>query len=154
MHRRLRHSDLGRVYEPCGIWDEIVVVFLRDLRRGLFRLRGPADMRHVLQRMALCRLVDRVRHDRWEMDGTDRSADSEQRMADMPADEDPAERVSQQELLDMIRNRLSPKQWQMVWSWAQGESWDNIAATVGGTAEDVRKQLSRTIHHLREELTV
>jgi RNA polymerase sigma-70 factor (ECF subfamily) len=60
--------------------------------------------------------------------------------------------VSQRELLEMVRGRLSAEEREVADLRAQGLDWEAVAGTLGGTAEGRRKQLARAVSRVGQEL--
>jgi hypothetical protein len=68
------------------------------------------------------------------------------------ADPTPSRIVASRELLAVVRARLSPEERQVADLRSLGEEWNAIADRLGGTAEARRKQLSRALDRVSEEL--
>jgi hypothetical protein len=66
--------------------------------------------------------------------------------------ESPSQVVSNRELLELFRNRLSEEELRIADLRALGHDWAAIAEAFGGTAEGRRKQLNRAIARVSAEL--
>jgi RNA polymerase sigma-70 factor (ECF subfamily) len=64
----------------------------------------------------------------------------------------PSEQVGRQELLLLVRQRLSPEENQIAQLRGQGCSWSEVAARLGGTAEARRMQLARALDSVARAL--
>jgi hypothetical protein len=67
-------------------------------------------------------------------------------------DESPSDLVAGEELLREFRNRLTEEERQLADRRAQGGEWTAIAVEVGGTPEGCRKQLTRAIDRVLQQL--
>jgi len=67
-------------------------------------------------------------------------------------DVSPSDLVAGQELLREFRSRLSEEERQLADRRAQGGEWTAIAAELGGTPEGCRKQLTRAIDRVLQQL--
>jgi hypothetical protein len=64
----------------------------------------------------------------------------------------PSEEVAAQELLREFRRRLSAEERQLSELRADGVAWAEVAARLGGTAEGRRRQLTRAVKRVAQEL--
>ena len=60
--------------------------------------------------------------------------------------------VANEELIQEFHKRMSPDEWRIAERRTQGLAWDAIAAELGGTSEACRKQLSRAVDRVSQEL--
>jgi hypothetical protein len=60
--------------------------------------------------------------------------------------------VANDELIREFRKRMSPEELQIAERRKQGQNWETIAAELGGTGESFRKQLSRAVDRVSQEL--
>jgi DNA-directed RNA polymerase specialized sigma24 family protein len=66
----------------------------------------------------------------------------------------PGSMVAHRELLKMVRDRLNDQENEIAEHRLKGCSWDEISQKLGGTAEAIRKQFSRAIDRVTNELGV
>ena len=64
----------------------------------------------------------------------------------------PCHLVAGKELLNEIHARLTAEERQLADLRSQGQSWADVAAEMGGTAESRRKQLTRSLDRISQEL--
>jgi DNA-directed RNA polymerase specialized sigma24 family protein len=64
----------------------------------------------------------------------------------------PTEQVAWQELIQIVRSRLTEEERQLSDLRAAGCEWTEIAAKVGGTGEAARKRLERAFDRVAQEL--
>jgi DNA-directed RNA polymerase specialized sigma24 family protein len=60
--------------------------------------------------------------------------------------------VANKELLEQAQRRLSAQECQLVELRRKGLSWDEIAASLGGTAGGLRNQLARALDRVAQDL--
>jgi DNA-directed RNA polymerase specialized sigma24 family protein len=65
---------------------------------------------------------------------------------------DMARLVAGRDLLDEVRRRLSAEERQIADLRGQGRSWPEVAAALGGTPEARRKQLTRAVDLIAQQL--
>ena len=64
----------------------------------------------------------------------------------------PSEQLANQEVLDALRQQLTSEERQIASLRADGSSWDEVAAALGGTAQARRMQLTRGVERAAREL--
>ena len=64
----------------------------------------------------------------------------------------PAEQAAARELLAKVRGRLSDEERQLAEMRGRGDSWAEIAAALGGSAEALRKRLARALDRVLRQL--
>jgi DNA-directed RNA polymerase specialized sigma24 family protein len=69
-------------------------------------------------------------------------------------DPSPSSVVAGKELLDEVRQRLNEEERQLVELRSQGLSWEEVAASQGGTAGARRNQLTRALDRVAVELGI
>jgi DNA-binding CsgD family transcriptional regulator len=62
--------------------------------------------------------------------------------------------VAARELVPEVHRRLSPEERRLVEWRGQGLAWEEIAASLDGSAEALRKKLTRALDRVTEELGV
>ena len=64
----------------------------------------------------------------------------------------PSQIASGKELLHEVQRRLSEEERELAHRRAQGQTWDEIAAEMGGTPDGRRVQLARALDRVSQEL--
>jgi RNA polymerase sigma-70 factor (ECF subfamily) len=150
---RLRDPKLRRLFDETDVCQSVMASFFVRAAAGQFELDGPEQLHRLLVQMGRNKLVAQVRRHRA------RRRDC-RRVEELPADgaaaagagPSPSQAVSWRELLEQFRGRLSAEERQLADLRAQGRSWADIAALVGGTADSRRVQLSRAAARVAREL--
>jgi RNA polymerase sigma-70 factor (ECF subfamily) len=150
---RLRMTDprLGRLFDSLDISQSVLASFFVRAAAGQFDLERPEDLLRLLTRMAHHKVVSQARKQRA------RAADC--RRAETGALEgvgaagpDPSRLVAGRDLLDKVQQCLSPEERQVAGLRGEGRSWPEVAAALGGTPEARRKQLTRALDRVVQQL--
>jgi RNA polymerase sigma factor (sigma-70 family) len=152
----LRNTRLGRLVDAGDVWQVVLLRFFTLASNGHFDLDDPAQLLHLLQKIATNELRDQAR---WgsrerrsltrELAGNDRALGA---VADWHAG--PAQVAEEHDLLDNVLHRLHRKERELAVGWAEGKDWDELARETGGTAESARKQFARAMTRLAGQLSV
>jgi RNA polymerase sigma-70 factor (ECF subfamily) len=150
---RLRDPRLRRIFDSMDICQSVLASFFVRAAVGDFDLGEPRQLIQLLVGMARNKLANRVRHHQRKRRDVRRvgSSDPEEEMT-AELQESPSQVVSNRELLELFRNRLSDEERRIADLRALGHDWAAIAEAFGGTADGRRKQLSRAIARVSSEL--
>ena len=120
---------------------------------GQYDLERPEQLLHLLVNMSRKKLIDRARQETAERRDHRRLApgglEGKEITTNRPT---PSEEVAAAELLDEFRRRLSDEERHLAEQRAAGKDWPQIAAECGGSAEALRKKLTRAIDRVGQEL--
>jgi RNA polymerase sigma factor (sigma-70 family) len=145
---RLHLTDprLRRYLDSVDIFQSVFANFFVRVAGGQFDLREPDQLLRLLVTMARHKIIDHARRP------ANRAADAPawEGLAD-PGDS-PSSVVIQQELLREMRRRLTDEERALAEMRAQGRSWADIAAALGGTADGLRKKVERALARVCREL--
>ncbi len=150
---RLRNPSLQRVFDSTDVCQSVLASFFVRAAIGEFDLDEPRQLVALLIGMARNKLAEQVRYHQRGRRDVRRSAGAEAgaHLAG-PTDETPSQLVAARELLDLFRLRLTEDERRVAELRAQGCDWAAVAAALGGTAEGRRKQLSRAVARVEQEL--
>ncbi len=150
---RHRNPQLRRVFDSMDVCQSVLASFFVRAAVGEFDLDEPGRLIALLVGMARNKLAQQVRfHQRRRRDVRRvESAEAGREIAG-PTDESPSQLVSQRELLELFRGRLSDEERQIAELRKRGHDWAAVAEALGGTAEGRRKQLARAIARVEQEL--
>ena len=152
---RLRLSDpaLLRVFDSMDICQSVLASFFVRAASGQYELESPGHLLKLLLGMARHKLKHQVRKQRAQRRDHRRLAAASVEEF-MPADSvpTPSQLVAGKELLHEFQSRLTPEERQLADLRALGRSWAEIAAEMGGSAEARRKQLTRGLDRIGQEL--
>ena len=153
--RRIREGDEAAA-------EELVKLYEREIRleiRTRLRLRNP-NLQRVFDSADVCqsvlarnKLAEQVRfHQRRRRDVRRVDGSEAGDILANPADETPSQVVAIRELFEAVRERLSEEELKVAELRCQGLPWEAVAAALGGTPEGRRKQLSRAITRVEQEM--
>jgi RNA polymerase sigma-70 factor (ECF subfamily) len=149
---RLDHSGLRRLLDSADICQSVLANFFVRMAAGQFALDTPEQLVKLLTTMARNKLIDQVhrqqaaRRDHRRQRAGPEAADVRDRAPS------PSQVVAYQDLLRAVRDRLTAEERQLADLRAQGRSWPEIAALVGGHADALRFRLSRALDRVTQEL--
>lgn len=150
---RLEDRRLARAFDSMDVCQSVMASFFVRAAAGQFDLREPDQLVKLLVRMARNKLASSAR-------GQNRQRRDHRRLADGDAgldlvaggDPTPSQVVSNRELLDVMRARLTDEERAVADLRAQGLEWGEIAERLGGTAAGRRMQLGRAVDRVAREL--
>jgi RNA polymerase sigma-70 factor (ECF subfamily) len=143
---RLRDARLRRVFDSMDVCQSVLASFFVRASVGEFDLDEPSQLIRLLVGMARNKLADQVKHHQRRRRDIRRVGLSDPAEAQTGVTEEtPSELIAGQELLQMVRERLSEDERRIAELRSQGHDWAAVAREIGGTAEGRRKQLARAI---------
>ena len=149
---RLADTRLRRLFDSVDVCQSVLGSFFVRAALGEFDLQTPEQLLSLLVSMARRKAADVAR----EAGAARRDYRREQpgaEEAQAPArDATPSQEVAGAELLAEFRRRLSAEERQLADQRAAGLEWDQIAAQRGASPEALRKQLTRAIDRVAQEL--
>jgi len=150
---RLRDSRLRRDFDSVDICQSVMASFFVRAALGQYDLQKPEELIRLLVTMTRNKLVSQVR--KQQTQGRDlrrRDAAGQEKLQNIAQGPTPSLLVANEELIQEFRKRMSPDEWRIAERRTQGLAWDAIAAELGGTSEACRKQLSRAVDRVSQEL--
>jgi RNA polymerase sigma-70 factor (ECF subfamily) len=155
---RLRLTDrrLTRVLDSMDICQSVMANFFIRAAAGQFDLERPDQVLRLLVTMARNRLLDQARRQQaTRRDSRRVETGGDERLEAVPNhDPTPSQVVSERELLEALRSKLTAEEQQLAEHRALGRDWAEIAAEMGGTPESLRKRLSRALDRVTKELGI
>jgi RNA polymerase sigma-70 factor (ECF subfamily) len=148
---RLYDASLRRTFDSMDVCQSVLASFFRGATAGQFELDRPEDLLRLLVAMARIKLAAQVRHQRAQRRDHRRvqSVEGVEAPARGPS---PSTIVERQELVHVFRECLTAEERQLADLRAQDRGWAEIAAIVGGTPEGRRKQLTRALDRVVQQL--
>jgi RNA polymerase sigma-70 factor (ECF subfamily) len=144
---RLRLTDerLRRVFDSSDICQSVLANFFAGAAAGQFDVAGPDALRGLLARMAINKLLDKVRHEQHHggglPDGWDPPA----------ADPSPSQLLQRDDLAAALRARLTERERRLFDERAAGRTWPDIAADTGEEPDALRMHLARAVARVQKE---
>jgi len=150
---RLRDSRLRRDFDSVDICQSVMASFFVRAALGQYDLQKPDELIRLLVTMTRNKLVSQVRKQQTQSrDLRRRDAAGQEKLQNIAQGPTPSLLVANEELIQEFRKRMSPDEWRIAERRTQGLAWDAIAAELGGTSEACRKQLSRAVDRVSQEL--
>jgi RNA polymerase sigma factor (sigma-70 family) len=143
---RLHDPRLRRLLESTDICQSILAEFFARAGRGEFNLRSHEQLAGLLLAMARNKLLTQARrhHQPGSLPPGWDAADPH------PS---PAEQAADRDLLQAVRDRLSPEEWSLFeQNKLRGRTWAEIAAENGADANALRMRLTRALARVRRVL--
>jgi RNA polymerase sigma-70 factor (ECF subfamily) len=150
---RLTDPALKRQFDSVDVCQSVLASFFLRAAAGQYDLGDPAQLIALLVRMAQNKLAGKARfHRRQRRDGRQVTGldGAVERTAD--AGPGPDRVVAGRDLLEALRGRLTPEEWDIADRRGAGQCWAEIAEALGGTAGGRRMQLKRAIDRVAPEL--
>lgn len=150
---RLASVPLTELLDSTDICQSVLASFFVRLNLGQYTFESPQQLINLLATMARSKLAAQVRYQQAQCRDrriTSSAAGTEDQIASQGAT--PSREFAAQDLLAEVHRRLSPEERQIVELRHQGHDWAEVAAQLGGSAEALRKKLSRAIDRVAQEL--
>jgi RNA polymerase sigma-70 factor (ECF subfamily) len=150
---RLRDPRLRRAFDSLDVCQSVLATFFVRAAAGQFDLESPEHLVRLLVGITRNKVMAQVR--RQQAGKRDlRRAEPLDPAACPAADNNPSpsQVVAGQELLRMVRDRLTDEERQLSELRAQGLGWAQIARQLGGTPDGRRIQLDRALRRASEGL--
>jgi RNA polymerase sigma-70 factor (ECF subfamily) len=150
---RLRDRRLRRLFDSLDVCQSVLATFFQRAAAGQFHLEQPNDLLKLLLVIARTKVALHVRRALCPTRHPGAWPESDEgAWATAAPGPRPDELVADQELVALLRERLSTEERQLADLRAQDHCWADIAATVGGTPQARRRQLARAFERVLREL--
>ncbi len=142
----LEDQRLRRVFDSMDVAQSVLASFFIRTAAGQYDLDSPEQLVRLLVGMTQNKLAAAARKQYRHRRDTRRTEDANGRLEWMATDDPtPSEQLANQEVLDALRQQLTLEERQLANLRADGLSWDDIAARLGGKAQARRMQLARGV---------
>lgn len=149
---RLRSPHLRAVLDSMDICQSVLKSFFLRAAAGQFDIDRPEDLRKLLVQMACNKSLEAARREYAQKRDARRSVGLGEEAHQVPGGDDPVEEVEWRELLLRGKQMLSADERKLAEARANGQTWEEIAAEVGGTPDGLRMQFSRAQARVAEAL--
>jgi RNA polymerase sigma-70 factor (ECF subfamily) len=150
---RMADTRLRRLFDSMDVCQTVLASFFARVALGQYELNSADDLVKLLVAMARNKLAKQVtRHRRAGRDYRRTAAESNDRAQLVSVTPDPAREVAAADLVAQVYRLLSPEERQLVEMRQQGHEWPAIAASLGGSAEALRKQHARAVARVAAQL--
>jgi RNA polymerase sigma factor (sigma-70 family) len=140
---RLRAPHLRAVLDSMDICQSVLKSFFTRAAAGQFSIDRPEDLNRLLVQMACNKSKEAARKEQAQKRDGRRTARLGEDTDGLAGAADPFEDLEWKELLVRGRELLDPEERLVADRRVAGESWDEIAAALGGTPDRHRMQLKR-----------
>jgi RNA polymerase sigma-70 factor (ECF subfamily) len=152
LRARLRDPCARREFDSMDICQSVLAIFFVRVAAGQYDLKEPDDLIKLLLTMTRNKVAEKMRRQHRQRRDSRRTESGVEELALAGRDPSPSSVVAGKELLEEVRQRLSEKERQLVELRGQGLSWEEVAASLGGTAGARRNQLDRALDRVALEL--
>jgi RNA polymerase sigma factor (sigma-70 family) len=151
---RLVDERLQRLFDSMDVCQSVFGSFFVHAALGDYELATPEQLLALLVSMGRKKVIDKARRaGAARRDYRRHSEGAEDREKHWAADDpSPSRQVADRELLQEVRRRLTDAEREIADRRAAGMNWPQIAAELGGTPDALRKQLSRGVDRVSQEL--
>lgn len=150
---RLTDPNLRRQIDSVDICQSVFADFFVRMAVGEFDISDPDDLLKLLSTMARNRLIHHAnKHKAARRDIRRTTPLSIDEMNLPAAGETPSQIISSQELVAKFLTCLSKEDRSIAEQRRAGRTWEEIAADLGRTGEAVRKQFSRAVREISQQL--
>jgi RNA polymerase sigma-70 factor (ECF subfamily) len=150
---RLRDRRLRRLFDSSDVCQSALATFFSRAAAGEFALNDPRDLVKLLVVIARRKLALQVRQLLGPTRHPPQLHDGPPEEWDLPDPRPGPDRLAAgQELLREVTARLGPEERRLAALRADGRTWPDIAAQLGGEPQARRKQLSRALTRVLHEL--
>lgn len=140
---RLRSPHLRAMLDSMDICQSVLKSFFLRAAKGQFDIDRPEDLRRLLVKMACNKSLEAARREYAERRDARKSVSLGDEAHQIAAVEDPVGNAEWQELLLRARQMLTPEERRIAEGRSAGETWDELANSLGGKPDQLRMQLSR-----------
>jgi RNA polymerase sigma-70 factor (ECF subfamily) len=149
----LRDPGLRRVLDSTDVCQSVLATFFVRANLGQYELDTPEHLLKLLATIARHKVINLAQQQRADRRDYRRAQGLGDRadLARAPQS-DVAEQAAARELLAEVLGRLSDEERQLAQRRGRGDSWAEIAAALGGSAEAVRKKLARALDRVLRQL--
>jgi RNA polymerase sigma-70 factor (ECF subfamily) len=149
---RLRYSPLQARVDPEDVAQSALKSFFLRAAAGRYDLGGRQELYRLLTAMIRTKLAEHMRFNLQQRRDPRRHEPAEAAEAEAAPGPSPSEAVAGREWVEEFLGRLTEDERRLWDLHAQGLQWPEIAARVGGTAQQRNKQLKRAVQRVRREM--
>jgi len=120
---------------------------------GQYKVETPEQLLKLLTTMARNKLISQARKAHAQRRDSRRLTSGDQdETRFVSARQSPSNQVAVRDLLQEVQRRLSREEWRILELKNEGRDWASIASELGGSAEALRRRLSRALDRVAEQL--
>ena len=154
LRARLRNADARREFDSMDICQSVLANFFVRVATGQYDLKEPDDLTKLLVTMSRNKVAEKMRRQHRLRRDSRRTLDGVEELPLVGRDPSPSAVIAGKELLEEAQQRLSEEERLLVELRGQGHSWEEVAASLGGTPGARRNQLARALDRVAVELQI
>lgn len=151
---RMRAPEQRAVFESMDVSQSVLASFFQRVSEGGYDLGTPEQVLNLLVVMARHKVMQQVRDGRRQRRDARRTRPLDDGAPLLAVEDSPSQIVSDRELLEKFRDRLTLEEAQVADLRADGLEWAEVAERLGGTAEGRRKQWARVVARVSQSLGI
>lgn len=148
----LRDRRLGRVLDSMDVCQSVLASFFIRAALGQYDLERPTDLIRLLVTMARNKLAAHARKQGAKKRDLRRTVEANDDVVVADPTPSPSAVVAGRDLLNRFRESLTDDERQLADRRAEGRTWDEIAAELGGNPKTLCKQLARAADRVARHL--
>jgi RNA polymerase sigma factor (sigma-70 family) len=149
---RLRDSRARLELDSMDISQSVLSNFFVRVATRQYDLKEQGDLVKLLVTMTRNKVAENFRAQHRQRRDSRRTVQGVEGMALASADPTPSRVLAGKEILQLVRQSLSGEERRLVDLRCQGLSWEEIADSLGGSADARRKQMARAIDEIVHKL--
>ncbi len=149
---RLRVTRLRRVADSSDFCQAVMASFLIRVSVGEFDLAGSVELKRLLGRMAINKVVDLARKPEFRSPVFAVSAPGVKGVEPIAPGPGPATQLALKDMIETVRARLGDNERAISDLRTTGLSWAEVAGRLGEKPAAVRNRLNRALKHIIHEL--
>jgi len=149
---RLRDNRARLELDSMDISQSVLSNFFVRVATRQYDLNEPVDLVKLLATMTRNKVAEKLRNQHRQRRDSRRTVLGVEGMALASADPTPSRVLAGKEILELVLRSLSGEERRLVDLRAQGLSWEEIADSLGGSADARRKQMARAIDEIVHKL--
>ena len=149
---RLQGGRARCEFDSMDICQSVLANFFVRVAAGEYDLKEPNDLIKLLLTMTRNKLSEKMRRQHRLRRDSRRTVGGVEELPLAGLEPTPSSVIASKELLQQARLRLSEEERRLVELRGQGLSWEEVAASLGGTAGARRNQLARALDRVAQEL--
>jgi RNA polymerase sigma-70 factor (ECF subfamily) len=150
---RLADAGLATLLDSMDICQSVLGSFFIRAATGQYKLETPEQLLKLLTTMARNKLISHARKQHAQRRDSRRVSSRHDDQAQlMSPHQSLSKQVAVRDILQEVQRRLSPEERRMLELKNEGHNWASIASELGGSAEALRRRLSRALDRVAEQL--
>lgn len=149
---RLRVTRMRRLADSSDFCQAVMASFLIRVTVGEYACAGPVELKRLLGRMAVNKVIDLARKPEFQCSVLAVSAPGVKGVEPLAPGPGPATQLVWKDMLEAVRERLTEHERLVSELRTTGLSWNEVADRLGEKPDAVRNRLNRAIKRIAHEL--